>query len=342
MAHEIEEHDGLVLHREAAWHGLGIIVQDAPTPREALKIAGLDWECEQWPLSATDGESRLILDKHQANVRSDTKQLLGVVGKDWIPFQNSDAANFCEALAEQNDVVKLESAGSIRNGQKVWFLMKGESFSVRGHSDDEIAPYILCSNGFDGGTGFRCTPTMIRVVCANTLHAVIPNYEGGHLKNLAPNSFSCVHSGKLTERIEQAKAALSLYGKSVETQRELIDVCAAKDVNRADIQQFFLECYTKDFGGIADKPVGGKEERRRAKAMDGFNLFANRFDSESAMSGANAWTLFNSYSGYIQHDRGSRLKDPAKRAEAKLSSNLFGTVADKTIDAFAKALTLAS
>ena len=32
--------------REAPWHGLGRIVMDAPASREALELAGLDWQVE--------------------------------------------------------------------------------------------------------------------------------------------------------------------------------------------------------------------------------------------------------------------------------------------------------
>lgn len=74
MAHEITSRDGLVLHKNAAWHGLGTIVQDAPTTREALKLASLDWSVEQWPLSATNGEGeKLAVTNYVANVRTDTK-----------------------------------------------------------------------------------------------------------------------------------------------------------------------------------------------------------------------------------------------------------------------------
>ena len=129
MAHEIEQHDGVVLHREKAWHGLGTIVENAPTPLEALQIARLDWSVEQWPLAAQrpDG-GYLPIKTSVANVRSDVGHLLGIVGDGYQPIQNRDLAEFCTALAEQDDVVKIESAGSIRNGAKVWFLLKGESF----------------------------------------------------------------------------------------------------------------------------------------------------------------------------------------------------------------------
>lgn len=42
MSHEITSTDNVVLHRTSAWHGLGTVVADAPTPREALTLAGLE------------------------------------------------------------------------------------------------------------------------------------------------------------------------------------------------------------------------------------------------------------------------------------------------------------
>ena len=56
MAHEITKTDGLVLAGHGAWHGLGTVVADAPSPAAALELAGLDWTVEQWPMYATAGE----------------------------------------------------------------------------------------------------------------------------------------------------------------------------------------------------------------------------------------------------------------------------------------------
>src|SRR5512147_2629049 len=114
MAHELTATDSVVLHRQAAWHGLGTIVENAPTPQEALKIAKLDWQVEQWPISATNGEVRVALGDHCANIRTDTRSCLGVVGKGYSPIQNQELADFAAALAEQGNTVKVETAGSIR------------------------------------------------------------------------------------------------------------------------------------------------------------------------------------------------------------------------------------
>jgi hypothetical protein len=68
MAHEFTRQDNAVLHRTSAWHGLGVVVQNAQNPMEALKTTGLEWNVEQWPLHATNRESRLMIDD-QRNVR---------------------------------------------------------------------------------------------------------------------------------------------------------------------------------------------------------------------------------------------------------------------------------
>lgn len=338
MAHEIHEHDHVVLHREAAWHGLGTIVQDAPTPAEALKIARLDWSVEQWPISATNGEGvRLAIKDQVMNVRTDVNHALGVVTTGYTPVQNLELAEFCQLLSEQGDVVKVESAGSIRNGAKVWFLLKGESFSVRGK--DEVSQYILASNGHDGKTAVRFTPTDIRVVCSNTLHAVIPQFENGKMTKAAPAAFVVNHLGDLSEKLEAAKQALQLYGRAHEQTRLMIDELAAKELTREDVQRFFLECYTHDFGAIASNPKDKAEEKARDKAMSAFNLFSKRFDDERELAGATAWNAFNAYTGWSQNDR-TFWKDPAKESERRIASKLFGQDSERSGQALVRALSL--
>jgi phage/plasmid-like protein (TIGR03299 family) len=336
MAHEIQQHDKVVLHKNQAWHGLGIVVEDAPTPAKALKIAGLDWTVEQWPVFATNGERKKIsLGDQVANVRSDTLTPLGIVTTGYQPVQNKDLAEFCELLAEQGDIVTVESAGSIRNGGKVWFLLKGESFSVR--KKDEVSPYILVSNGHDGGTAIRCTPTSVRVVCSNTLHLVIPRYEKGKLTKATPGAFVANHLGDVKQKVEQAKAALELYGKTLDSTRELIDAAAARNVKAEDVQKFFLECYTRDFGGIPTNPKDATEERARTKAQEACSKVFARFDAEKSLAGATAWNAFNAYTGWSQNDR-TFWKDPAAEHDRKVHSKLFGQDADRAVQTLVAAL----
>lgn len=262
MSHEIGEHDKVVLHKEQAWHGLGTVVEDAPTPAEAIELAGLGWHVDQWPLVAVqEGGERLAIESHLANVRRDTQTQLGIVGNGYKPVQNVELAEFAAGLAKDGDVVRCESAGSIRDGRKVWFLLKGQSFSVRGDSD-EVVPYILVSNGHDGGTAVRCTPTSIRVVCSNTLHLVIPKYES------KSNSFrwgkggkglSILHLGDVKAKIEDARRAVKLYEHALDDSRERLVTLASKDVTRDQLQTFWLDVYQRHFQEVPVTPTNDAE-----------------------------------------------------------------------------------
>ncbi len=61
--------------RETPWHGLGVRVMEAPDSREALIVAGLDWNVLQEPIYT---ETEELIDGYKANVRdSDRKAFRG-------------------------------------------------------------------------------------------------------------------------------------------------------------------------------------------------------------------------------------------------------------------------
>jgi phage/plasmid-like protein (TIGR03299 family) len=351
MAHEIEQHDNVVLHRQRAWHGLGIVVEDAPTPLEALTIAGLDWEVVPAPLLASmpDG-SKVSCRGHVANVRSDLvgvdddASILGIVSTHYQAVQNRELAEFCEALAEQDDTVRIESAGSIRNGQKLWFLLKGDSFTV-GDDEDVIAPYVCVSNGHDGKTSVRATPTSVRVVCSNTLHMVIPRIDDeGRIgrKELEGRSFVCNHVGDMKGKVEEAKQALQLYGRARDEMRGGMDLLADADCTTDAFKQFFLRAYSNTVKPIAATPTTEAERRDYNKAVEGAVKCLSRFTEESDRFGGSMWTAFNAYSGWLQHDRGINYKDPTVKVERRQELSLFGIDSERTSRAFAIALSLAT
>jgi len=53
MPHMIDESNGRAAcftAGEAPWHKLGVTVPEAVHADEAIKLANLDWEVEQWPV----------------------------------------------------------------------------------------------------------------------------------------------------------------------------------------------------------------------------------------------------------------------------------------------------
>lgn len=356
MAHEITETDGVVLHAQPAWHGLGTIVENAPTVAAALKLAKLDWRVEQWATfarrdeqsGAIQGKTELPLKNLLANVRTDTMDVLGHVGKGYAPIQNADLAEFCQLLAEQGDQVKIETAGSIRGGAKVWFLLKGESFEVSRrrfhHSDDMIVPYILVSNGHDGGTALRCTPTTVRVVCSNTLHMVIPGWEperrSSAWRNAKTAGFVACHTGDVRKKVEAAKQALELYGRCRQKTTERIGWLASQDWNSEEVSRFLVQVYATTIEPIPTSPKTKDERNACDKAKVAIKQMQKRFEIDEQRFGANAWTAVNAFTAWQQHDRDVRFRDPVKARDARLQAALFGDTSARSVEAFALALTI--
>ena len=81
--------------REKPWHGLGTNVEEAPTSKEALIAAGLNWNVRSEDIHLRNGE---IVEGYKANVRDTDRAVLGVVTDRYRVVQNREAFAFTDAL----------------------------------------------------------------------------------------------------------------------------------------------------------------------------------------------------------------------------------------------------
>jgi phage/plasmid-like protein (TIGR03299 family) len=326
MAHERTTHDHLVLHRTKAWHGLGTIVEDAPSPRHALQLAHLDWEVQQLPMEAYYGPDRIEIASHVLNVCSLDARPLGVVGTGYRPVQNRELADFVAALGH-DDQVKLESAGSIRSGRRVWFLAKSASIWL--NAQDEVKPYLLVANAHDGSMAVTCLPTTIRVVCSNTLHASLSHSAGTRVHFR--------HEGQVASKLEDARRALTIYKKSMTTFTAQAQALVAAEMSRDDLQRFWLEVYAATQHPIPLHPSTKKEIRDVETAKEVLATWAQNFDQDRQQTrhGASRWVAVNAVTHWFDHQRPTRARSDQHRTENRVASNWWGT------SAAAKARTLA-
>jgi phage/plasmid-like protein (TIGR03299 family) len=337
MAHEITSTDSLLLVAKPAWHGLGLVVPETCTPRQAITVAGLDWGVESLPVFTeymdemnTKTTEELPFRANYRLNKDGTRAYLGMVSDSYQIIENWEVADFCEALGGEK-VVHIETVGSLRGGKRIWFLLRGDAFEVG--KGDEIFPYVLVSNGHDGGSPFRITPTSVRTVCSNTLHQSIPREDNGQLHQSA---FVLKHTTNLMERVSQAKEALKHYNTSLETFKKTAAELANIQINTQQLTEFFMQSYAEDFGEIANNPQDKKQERHKARAMDAFSSFTKRFDDEKEIANASRWCALNAYSGLIQHDKKSKGSNDESRVEKKVESNLFGLNIKRTMAAFGR------
>ena len=194
-------------YREMPWHQMGIIVEEAPTSEEAIRLAGLDWKVEQRPIFLADGTE---IKGNYANVRSSDNKPLGIVGDRYKIVQNSDAFAFTDALLGEG--VKYETAGSLKDGKVIWLLAKmPESFDLLG---DKVDPYLVFTNTHDGSGAVKVCMTNVRVVCNNTLNVALRQ---------AKRTWSARHTGSVTNKLDDARETLQLANNYIKATQETFE-----------------------------------------------------------------------------------------------------------------------
>lgn len=178
--------------RVTPWHGLGEIIQEAPTSDDAIRIAGLDWRVVQSELVCK--ENGQIVNGFKVNIRETDKKTLGIVTDRYKIVQNSEAFAFTDALLGEG--VRYETAGSLASGKRVWMLAKLEDRII---TDELIEPYLVFTNSHDGTGAVRVAITPVRVVCQNTLNFALQTAE---------RQWSCAHKGDIQGKLEEARHTL--------------------------------------------------------------------------------------------------------------------------------------
>ena len=178
--------------RVTPWHGLGEIIQEAPTSDDAIRIAGLDWRAIQSELICK--ENGQVIDGFKVNIRDTDKKTLGIVTDRYKIVQNSEAFAFTDALLGEG--VRYETAGSLASGRRVWMLAKLEDRII---TDELIEPYLVFTNSHDGTGAVRVAITPVRVVCQNTLNLALQKAE---------RQWSCAHKGDIQGKLEEARHTL--------------------------------------------------------------------------------------------------------------------------------------
>ena len=180
--------------REKPWHGLGTMVAEAPNSKDALRLAGLNWKVLQEPVYT---ENKELIQGYKANVRETDRKVLGVVTDRYKVIQNEEAFAFTDTLLGEG--VRYETAGSLQEGRRVWMLARlPREFIIGG---ERISPYMVFSNTHDGSGAVKTALTPIRVVCNNTLNLAL---------RTAKRSWSMIHTGDISGKIEEAKNTLLL------------------------------------------------------------------------------------------------------------------------------------
>lgn len=337
MAHNINYNEQTGKHaffsvKEKAWHSLGQIVQDYPTSREALAFAGLDFRVEKRKLFTYDNQNlfgnadtigpNLQVPNYFATVRTDTEDVLGVVGKDYEVVQNTDAFAFFDAIVG-GDGIQYETAGALGKGERIFITAKLPGY-IKVANEDLIEKYLFLTTSHDGFGSITAAFTPVRIVCNNTLNAALKNCS---------NSIKIRHTANAKERLEEAHKVLGISNQLSQQLEGIFNQWAKVQITETEVRKLIQLALTPNKEVLRNIQAGAEGElsTRFSNLCDA--VYEYNLTSPSQQTETTKGTVFGAYNavtGYFQTVKGY------KNVEAKVKSLLYGgTGQTRTQTAFA-------
>lgn len=340
MAHNLYYNQGTEQHsffsvKQKAWHGLGKVVEDYPTSSEAMKFAGLDYTVEKRRLYTLDNLANnafmqcpegsitpaLEVPGYFSTVRTDTQEVLGVVGRDYQIVQNQDAFSFFDSIVGGVSGIKYETAGALGKGERIFITAKLPDY-IRVGKDDLIEQYVFLTTSHDGFGSITAAFTSVRVVCQNTLNAAMRNQK---------NAIRIRHTSSAVDRLKQAHQLMGITSKLAVEMEDVLNHWARVKISDKELKKLIE---------IAMAP--GKEvlehlnnERFHELSSHYLNIVSSvvdyAFTAPSQQQHTTRGTLFGAYNavtGYFQNVR--NFPDE----ENKLKSIMYGTGLQRAQSAF--------
>jgi phage/plasmid-like protein (TIGR03299 family) len=303
MAHQVEK---MMYVGETPWHGLGVKLTTPPaTTEEAIKVAGLDWVVRKEQLFLKDGREV----PRFATVRSTDNKILGTVGAGYRVMQNRAFAQFFDPFLESGHAT-IETAGSLRGGSRVWMMAKikkPDSVIVK-KADDRVAKYLLLAQGHDGSLATFVGLTPTRVVCQNTLSAVVPAAAGVKQRAdvSANGTLRIRHTANAEAMLLEVKETIDRAERDFEKAAEFFRSLAGKNVRSAKKLREYVDAV---FPPTASKKreeaeeAGEKVEDRMLFSQVEALFQKGRGNDLPGVKGT-AWAAYNAVTEYLTWERG--------------------------------------
>ena len=320
--------------RNAPWAGVGNHVDNAVNGDivASMQSAGLDWQVGLADL-VTVAEAQRVVDTEpafskvepniveRAVVRQDNGNVLGVVGPRWHPLQNAKMFEWFQPFLDQG-VCSIHSAGSFYGGRKVWVLAEMSDNPVEIVPGDEIAPYMMMSNGHDGKMSVRVGFTFVRIFCANCLQ-MAHNSKMSTLLRVR-------HTSQVEITVERIQDIVDTARRDFAATAEQYQFLASRGINSIDLRKYvkvILGCEK-----VADEDLKTRTQNKIEQVIG--LVEAGRGNSAARVRGT-WWAAYNGVTEYLNHRAG-------RNANNRLNSLWLGQNENVNTLALEKAVEMAA
>jgi phage/plasmid-like protein (TIGR03299 family) len=285
----------------------GVPPGDGRSAAAMIEAAGLAWTVEQHPLEAVlGGESRVPVPRVVANVRSDTRAVLGVVGEGYEPFQNRAAFAFCDAITDSGEAHWLGAAAT-RGGARVHALMQlDREIRIGGAEGEEVLPLLCFRNGHDGGLAVTVSVAPFRLACLNGMMLPLDGAE---------RTWKARHTANLDARLADARRTLGIAWRYYDELEQIGGRLVRHPMSGAEFERFLARLVPLP-EPRPDRTDGGRRVRNVERVREAITT-AYRTTPDLANITGTRWGALQAVTTYVDHVQPTRATAGRSHQEAR-------------------------
>lgn len=344
MGHEIafnaENEAMMVSSNDNVWHRLGQRADGLMTTTQALELARLDWLVHKRNLWFTDDNGNHIqVPKTYTVVRPEINPETGeetlvpltrngkAVGERYTPFQNADAFAFLDDLLNEQGAV-VDTAGALGLGERVWILAELPDHITIGSKDEKVGKYLLIYNTHDGTGSIIIQPTLIRVVCNNTLSMSLKEDTGYRYKMR--------HTTNVANKIEEVKEAMKLTNETFDNWGKMARKALKTKLTTVESTEYIIESLKLGFKKDEEGLITDELTTRSQNILDKVTGLLDKETNTVGRMKNTLWATYNAITEYIDHHSWDTDKIKGTTTRKKQESIQFGALKEKKINAWNK------
>jgi phage/plasmid-like protein (TIGR03299 family) len=258
---------------------------------EAISAFNLDFTVAKAPLFASINGENVPTEK-VATYRTDTNNVLGIVGKGYEIVQNINQFDAFETFAEKG-LVSFENGGVFSGGSKTYIQCVLPSTIEIGNSGDITKKYITICSSHDGSIALQCFISSVRIWCSNTFNLAI---KTGSLKTRIKHTKTA--NIKMVEAITMIDKSLEAYNVYDEF---LMASSRTKEYNDSEVKKFVDLVIPST---SVEKDSTRKLNQRNELLENIYNGIGQREIKQNTL-----YKLFQGVTGYSNNIVGEKKKD---------------------------------
>ena len=268
--------------RMATWDKVGTDIREANSVKEALQIAGMDYEVVKSPIYLSNG---FRIKDQFATKKKGTDEVFGIVGKDYTIVQNEEAFSFVDGIIQ-------DGLTFVKAGETSYMNYIIASLPDQYIMDDKFTPYIIFQNSHVGASTIKAAICPLRIICQNQFSMEFRR---------STNKISLRHSSSVHDKMKEAQHTLQFTAEYMNTFTKQAEKLATTKISDESVGSIVDQYFLIDEEASTRK-INSTEAKRQ--------IFLNAYNAEDNQNfKGTAWGMINAFSDYITHIEPGRKSD---------------------------------